>query len=141
MRALHLGHRHLELLEGVVVDALLQRAQHDFMGHRVLFGKTLGRNGLQARDERLVARMLRGQRRERTLVQAVVVSVVAVRGGPFGMGLQIGLVLLLEECVLRRQTLLDGRAPGRGRRAGRKAATKRHQAGFERGSDHLIQCR
>jgi hypothetical protein len=54
----HLRNGHLEVLEGVVLIALLEGADKKFVGENILLRKTRGRNSLEARQELLVRRML-----------------------------------------------------------------------------------
>ncbi len=107
MRAAHLAYRHLVFLEAVVVDALLERAHHDVVGECILLWKSGRRNGIQTREKGLVSGVLVLDCREGAVVQLVVVAIVTKGGGKLRVGLQVGLILLFEERVLRGDSRLD----------------------------------
>ena len=112
MRAAHLAHRHLVFLEAVVVDALLERAHHDVVGECVLLWKSTRRNGIQTREKGLVSGVLALDCGERAVIQLVVVAIVSKGGGQLRVGLQVGLILLFKERVLRGDSGLDRRWRG-----------------------------
>jgi hypothetical protein len=95
------AHRHLVFLQVVIVDALLEVANHDLVGECVLLWKPGRRNGVQTREKGLVSAVLVLDRREGAFVQLVVVAIVSDGGGELGVALQLGLKLLFKERVLR----------------------------------------
>ena len=127
MRAAHLGDRHLEILEGVVLVALLQGADHEFVGKHVLLGEAGGGDGLEAREKFLVRGVLALDFGQGRVVQLVVVAIVSVGGRGFRRGLQVGLILLFKERVLRGQSGRDG--SGRG---GEESSKQKGQAGKDK---------
>ena len=80
MCAVHLRDRHLEVLEGVVLVALLQGANEKLMGEKILLRETSRRNSFEARQELLVRSMLSLGLSQGSVIQLVVVAVVAVIG-------------------------------------------------------------
>ena len=78
------------------------------MGKLVLIGKSVGGNGREAREEILVGLVALSDGGEGVFSEFVVVAVVAVRSGALGIAAQVGLVLLVEERVLRGKAIGDG---------------------------------
>ena len=117
LRTLELVHGHLEFFEVVVLDALLKRLAHHLVRERVLFGKAGGRNGLQARKERLIAYVHTLEGSEGLVVQAIVIAIVTVGRGALRMSLQIGFVFLGKKSVLRGDARFNGGGSCQGRRA------------------------
>ena len=100
------------------------------MGHQILFGEALGGYGIQAREKAQIAGMLAVDAREGIIIEAVVVAIVSVGRRPLGMGLEVGLVTLLEECILRGDAGFDGDRMGLdGGAEGGRAAAHREQKG------------
>ena len=107
VRAAHLRDGHLEVLEGVVLIALLEGADKKFVGENILLRKARGRNSLQARQELLVRSMISLNLGQGSVIQLVVVAVVPVRRRSERGSFQLGLVLLCEKSILRRETRGD----------------------------------
>ena len=123
-------------LKSIVVDALLQRVQQNLVRQRILFGKAGGRNGLQAREEDLIARVFALRPCERVVVQPIVIAIVAVGGGSLRMGLEIGLVLFLEKRILRTDARFNGggscRADVHARSSSRRVERRMFQVRMEK---------
>jgi hypothetical protein len=101
VRPAHLGNGHLEILEGVVLIALLEGADQEFMGKDVLLGEAGGRDGLEAGEEFLVGGVVTVGFGQGDVVQLVVVAIIAVRGRGLRRGFQVRLILLFKERILR----------------------------------------
>jgi hypothetical protein len=107
VRAAHLAHGHLVFLEAVVVDALLEGAHHDVVGECVLLWKSCRRNGVQTREKGLVSGVLVLDCGEGAVIQLIIVAIVSKGGGHLRVGLQVGLILLFKERVLRGNSGFD----------------------------------
>jgi hypothetical protein len=86
---------------------LLERAHHDVVGECILPWKSGRRNGIQTREKALVSALLIFDCREGAVVQLVVVAIVSKGGGKLRVGLQVGLILLFKERVLRGDSGVD----------------------------------
>jgi hypothetical protein len=100
----------------------------------VLFRKTGGGYGVEAAEKALVGGLLAPERRRRNVVELIVVAVVADRGGAFRMRLEISLVLLFEQRVLRRNARGE-----RIRILGGGAQRAGNQQGNESGFVHILK--
>src|SRR5260370_3905863 len=91
---------HLVFFEVEVGDPLLKDASQEIVGELVLVGEPSTRDGFKPGEEGLVGLVVLGNGVERVLGELVVVAVVPEGGGTLGKVAEVGLVLLLEECVL-----------------------------------------
>src|ERR1700677_2708960 len=108
VRAAHLRERHFKILKGVVFVATLQHTNHQLVGKEILVAKTFGRKCLEASKELLIREMLALGLSHRYVIELVVVAIVPVRGRSFRRGLQVRLILLLKQRVLRGEARSDG---------------------------------
>jgi hypothetical protein len=107
MRAAHLANRHLVFFEVIVVDALLQRAQQNLVGHRILFGKAGRLDGFQAREKMLVIRVLGAECCQGPSVQSVIIPIIAVCGRLLRVDFDVSLIPFLEKRILSRDARRD----------------------------------
>ena len=77
------------------------------MRQLVLIAEAGGRDRLEALQERLIRLVALFDRLEREVIEPVVVAIVAEGSGALRVVAEIGFVLLLEQCVLRSNTLGD----------------------------------
>jgi hypothetical protein len=99
---------HLEFLERVIRDALLEDTDEKIVGELILLGESGCGDGLEAGEEVLIGLVALADGGKREVGELVVIAVVAEGGGALGEVAEVGFVLLLEEGVLSREALGDG---------------------------------
>jgi hypothetical protein len=108
MDAILLIDGHLEFLEAVIRDALLEDTDEEIVGELILFGESGGGDGLESGEEVLVGLVALADGGEREVGELIVITVVTEGGSALGEVAEVGLVLLLEEGVLSGEAVGDG---------------------------------
>src|ERR1700675_1515251 len=92
---------HFILFELEIGDALLQNARQQVMRELVLVGESGSSDGLDTPQKALVRFMVLRDSIERVVIELVVIAVVAEGRGALGEIAQFGLVVVVEDSILR----------------------------------------